>query len=206
MAQRKIALFGGTFDPVHMGHTIVAAVAAGHIGAEKVIFIPAKRQPLKTAAPNASERDRLIMLKLATAQDKRFYVSDYELNKSEPNYTFETVKHFQSELGGKTLLYWLLGADSIETLPYWHRINDLLDACNLCFMLRGGCDSPDFGKLNDVCGPQRVEKLRNNLIQTPLVDISSTEIRRRLAAGMEASDMLHPDVARYIADNGLYKV
>ena len=82
MAKRKIALFGGTFDPIHLGHTAVAADAARQIDAEKVIFLPAKRSPLKGSSPKASESDRLKMITLATADDERFEVSDCELKKA----------------------------------------------------------------------------------------------------------------------------
>ncbi len=205
MAEKRIALFGGTFDPIHRGHTTVAADAAEHIGAEKTVFIPAKRSPLKDSFPKASEDDRLAMIALAIAGNEKFQLSDYELNKSEPSYTLETVRRFQAEYGGGTLIYWLAGADSIDDLPYWKGIAELIDACNLSVMYRAGCVPPDFTKFTAVWGSGRVEKLQRNVIQTPLVDISSTEIRNRLALGRDAGNMLHPSVADYIRKHGLYQ-
>lgn len=198
-------MFGGTFDPIHLGHTTVAGDAAGQIGAEKIIFVPAKRSPLKGFFPKAGDSDRLKMIDLAIGDNKNFQVSDYELKRPEPSYTLETVRKFQSDYGDDTLIYWLIGADSVYELHLWYGITDLIDECNLSTMLRAGCKAPNFAEFEDIWGSERVEKLQRNVIQTSLVDISSTEIRRRLAAGLDVSGMLHPDVADYIRKHGLYQ-
>lgn len=205
MAQRKIALFGGTFDPIHLGHTKVAAAAQKHIGAEQVVFIPAKRSPLKTFCPKASDQDRLNMIDLAIKAKEQFQVSDYEIKKSEPSYTLETVRKFQADYGPQTQIYWLVGADTIHELPGWYNIIELIDECNLSAMYRAGCQPPDFARFEDMWGSQRLEKLRRNVIQTPLVDISSTEIRTRLAASRDINNMVSPAVAEYIRLHRLYQ-
>ncbi len=205
MENRKIAFFGGTFDPVHLGHTTVAADAAERIGAEKIIFVPAKRSPLKGFFPRAGDIDRLKMIALAIADNDNFRISDYELRKPEPSYTLETVRQFQEDYGGETSIYWLIGADSIDELQLWYGITGLIDECNLSTMFRAGCKPPNFAKFEDIWGLERVEKLQRNVIQTSLIDISSTEIRDRLAAGDNVNDMLHPDVADYIHKHGLYQ-
>ena len=205
MVKRKIALFGGTFDPIHLGHTTVAAEAATHISAEKIIFVPAKRSPLKGFFPRAGDIDRLKMIALAIADNNNFRVSDYELQKPEPSYTLETVRQFQGDYGGDTSIYWLIGADSIDELQLWYGIAELIDECNLAVMYRAGCEIPDFAKFEDIWGLDRVEKLQRNVIKTSLVDISSTEIRNRLASEDDVSDMLHPSVADYIRKHNLYQ-
>jgi nicotinate-nucleotide adenylyltransferase len=205
MAKRKIALFGGTFDPAHVGHTGVAAVAARHISAEKVVFIPAKCSPLKQSLPEASGDDRLKMIALAIEDNEKFEVTDCELKRSKPSYTLETVRQFQAEYGGETLIHWLIGADGIDDLPRWYRVADLIDECNLCVMFRAGCPPPDFTEFEPLWGPQRIQKLQRDVIPTPLIDISSTEIRSRLAAGRDVTEMLHPAVADYIRRHSLYK-
>jgi nicotinate-nucleotide adenylyltransferase len=205
MVKKKIALFGGTFDPIHLGHTAVAAAAAEHIGAEKIVFIPAKRSPLKDSFPEAGDGDRLAMIALAIADNEKFQLNDYELRKPEPSYTLETVRRFQADYGGKALIYWLIGADGIDELSCWYGIVELIDECNLCVMFRAGCKPPDFAKFKDVWGAARVEKLQRNVIRTPLIDISSTEIRNRLAAGRDVTDMLAHQVADYIRKHGLYR-
>ncbi len=205
VAKRKIVLFGGTFDPIHLGHTTVAGEAVKQIDAEKIIFIPAKHSPLKGLFPVASDADRFAMLALAIAGNKKFELSDYELRKPEPSYTLETVRQFQTSLGSDTSIYWLIGADSIDELPLWYEITRLIDECNLSTMYRAGCKTPDFSKFKNIWGPERIEKLQRNVIQTSLVNISSTEIRNRLAAGHDVSDMLHPAVADYIRKHNLYQ-
>ena len=198
-------MFGGTFDPIHLGHITVATDAAKHIGAEKLVFIPAKRSPLKGFLPKASDDDRLEMIALATAEEKSFQVSDFELRKPAPSYTLETVQKFQAEYGDEALIYWLIGADGVDDLAYWHMIVELIDACNLTTMYRAGCEPPSFAGFEAVWGRRRVEKLQRNIVQTPLVDVSSTEIRKRLAEGRDVSKMLHPGVSAYIRQHGLYQ-
>lgn len=205
MAERKIALFGGTFDPIHLGHTTVAADALEHIGAEKIIFVPAKRSPLKGFLPRASDSHRFKMISLAIAGVKNFQVSDYELKSSAPSYTLATIRKFQADYGSDTSIHWLIGADAVDDLTYWYKINELIDACNLTTMYRAGCEVPDFSRFEEVWGRERIEKLQRNIIQTPLVDISSTEIRNRIAKNADFTKMVHPAVADYIRKNCLYQ-
>ena len=205
MAKRKIALFGGTFDPIHLGHTGIAAEAVKHIGAEKIVFVPAKRSPLKGFSPCVSDEDRFAMIALAIAGNKNFELSDYELKRPEPSYTLQTVRQFQADYGSETSIYWLIGADSIDDLPHWYRIVELIDECNISAMYRAGCKPPNFAKFEAIWGRRQVEKLQRNVIRTSLIDISSTEIRDRLARGLDVTDMLHPAVADYIHKHGLYQ-
>jgi nicotinate-nucleotide adenylyltransferase len=204
MTQRRIALFGGTFDPIHLGHTTVAEAAAQQLTAENVVFIPAKVSPLKGFSPLASDEDRLRMIALASAGHARFALSDWELKRPAPSYTLDTVRQFQHEYGPEVEIHWLLGADSVADLVHWHRIQELIDECSLTTMQRPGY-APDFDRYEPLWGAERVAKLRRNAIQTPLLDISSTQVRRRLAAGEDVSNMLHPDVIRYIRVHGLYR-
>lgn len=205
MARRKIALFGGTFDPIHLGHTRVAEAAARQIEAEKVVFIPAKCSPLKGFLPNATDDDRLRMIQLAARGNERFSVSDCELHRPAPSYTLDTVKHFQKQCGSEASIYWLIGADSVDDLILWHRIDELIDICHLAVMVRGGYAVPSFDKHLHILGRDRVEKLQSNVIETPSIDLSSTQIRNRLAAGEDVRHMLCPDVLDYIRRRGLYR-
>ena len=205
MIKRKIALFGGTFDPIHLGHIIVANDAADYIGAEKVILIPAKRSPLKGFPPKVDDNDRLEMITHAIKDEHKFEVSDYELKKPAPSYTFETVQKFLADYGSETSIFWLIGADSINDLSKWYKITDLIDICNIATMYRAGCEPPDFTRFEAIWGRKRVEKLHRNIVKTSLIDISSTNIRKRLAAGLDVTNMLHPAVAEYICKRGLYQ-
>ncbi|MGE5293230.1 MAG: nicotinate (nicotinamide) nucleotide adenylyltransferase [Solirubrobacterales bacterium] len=204
MTRRRIALFGGSFDPIHRGHTQVAKAAREQIQAEKLIFIPAKCSPLKRLSPHAGDEDRLNMVMLATADDATLDVSDCELKRPAPSFTLDTVRLFQHQYGTETAIHWLLGADSVKDLVYWYKIEELIDECNLTTMQRPG-HAPDFDRFEPLWGKQRVAKLKENVVQTPLIDVSSTQVRKRLASHEDVGGMLHPDVIRYIAEHRLYQ-
>jgi len=204
MSVKRIALFGGTFDPIHLGHTTVATVAGDGVGADKVVFVPAKRSPLKAFFPEASDEDRLAMIKLATEGNARFDLSDYELKKVGPSYTLETIRYFRRELGSNVSIYWLIGADALEDLPHWYGVEELIDECNLAVMHRAGFAPPDFSRYVSLWGEERVKKMQRNVVETPLVDISSTDVRKRLAAGREISGTISPKVLQYIREHSLY--
>lgn len=204
MSDRKIILFGGTFDPVHLGHTKVASAAVEYINAERLIFIPAKRSPLKSAMPRASDFDRLRMLSLAVSKEEKFDVTDYELSKPAPSHTLDTVRHFQSIYGHTFTLFWLVGADTINELIYWYGITALIDECNLATMYRADFDKPDFSKYETIWGKERLEKLQRNIVPTPLIKISSTEVRKRIASGEDIAQMLDNAVLSYIIEHKLY--
>ncbi len=206
MTKTIIALFGGSFDPIHVGHTTVAAHAVECLGAQEIIFIPAKRSPLKHARPCATDAERLAMIECATANKQSFSVSDYELKRPAPSYTLHTVNHFREINPANALVYWLVGADGVKELPYWYGINELLRACRLAVMYRAGFSPPDFAAFTPLWGKSQTALLQQNVIKTPLIDASSTEIRSRLARGDRVDDLLDPLVLSYIREKGLYKV
>jgi nicotinate-nucleotide adenylyltransferase len=203
--KRKVLLFGGSFDPIHNGHTVVARHAIGHVGADELVFIPAHRSPHKRLFPGARAAERLRMTELAITGEKMMSVSDCEIKRDPPSYTIDTVRFFHGRYGKDVELYWLVGGDVLEDLPRWYRIRELLDECTICLMLRPGFDALRLDKFVDVFGQERVGKLERNIILNPLVDISSTEIRRRVAAGEDTSQMVHPSVEAYIREHGLYR-
>ncbi len=203
--QKKIILFGGTFDPVHRGHIQVAQSAMEQIDASKVVFIPARRSPHKQQPPVASDADRLEMIRRSIAGRPYFEVSDCELRRPEPSYTLDTVLEFRSRCGPQTDLVWLVGADAIKDLPRWYRIRDLMSAAVIAVMYRAGYPKPDFTPCRPDFTPAQIQKLEQNIVPVPLVDISSTDIRNRLARGRDADDMLPPEVADYIRSRRLYR-
>lgn len=200
----KIILFGGTFDPIHLGHTKVIKHCAEHIGAERAVFIPAKCSPHKKEFPLASNSDRIKMISLAIEGASGFEVSDCELKRELTGYTLDTVKYFRKVYGKQALLYWLVGADAVKDLDKWHGIEELIDLCDLSVMYRAGFEKPCFCGFKAVFGPERIRKLQQNVISTPLIDISSTQIRQKLSRGAEVQDMVAPAVMDYIKRNHLY--
>jgi nicotinate-nucleotide adenylyltransferase len=206
MKKNTIALFGGSFDPIHVGHTTVAVHAAERLNAQKTIFIPARRSPLKHARPRATDEDRLAMIECATANNGSFSVSDYELKRPAPSYTLHTVNHFREISPANTSIYWLMGADSVKDLPYWYGISELIRVCDLAVMYRAGFDPPDFSAFAPLWGEDQSALLQQNVVKTPLVDASSTEIRARLAQGNSVHGLLEPAVLAYIQEKRLYGV
>jgi len=142
---------------------------------------------------------------LAFASDENFAVCDGELKRPAPSYTLDTVQQFKRQYGPGTSIRWLLGADSVQDLVHWYKICELIDECDVTTMQRAGYAPPDFGQFEPLWGPERVERLKRNVIETPLIDVSSTEVRRRLAADEDVRGLLHPDVIDYIHCHGLYR-
>jgi nicotinate-nucleotide adenylyltransferase len=204
MTNEKIILFGGTFDPIHNGHIEVANCATDKINASKFIFVPARRSPLKSKQPVAADTDRIAMLQLAIEGRKNFEFSNAEMNRAEPSYTIDTIRQLREKFGENCEFYWLIGADMLNDLPLWHKINDLLDECNICVMNRGGYQKPDFDTLRGRLNPKHIADLKKNMLDTPLIEISSTEIRKRIAEGQDVSQLLPPAGLDYIKRRKLY--
>ena len=202
----RIVLFGGSFDPIHNGHLAVAGYAFEHLSADRLIFIPARRSPHKTHGPSADGASRLAMIRLAISGRTGFEVSDCELHRADPSYTLDTVRHFREAVGSAGELFWLVGADAIGDLDKWYRIDEVLAMCRVCIMYRGGLPRPDLGRLVCAFGAERAAQLERDILPTPLVDASSSEIRPRLAAGLPVDDLVPAGVLAYIRDHGLYGV
>lgn len=169
------------------------------------MFVVAKRSPHKNVYPVASGEDRAAMVRLAIDGREKFAVSDCELYREEPSYTFDTVEHFRREYGEETELCWLIGADMIGDLPRWYRVGELLEMCTVCTMYRGGVGRPDFSECGGL-GTEVVDKLRENVVATPFIEVSSTSIRSKLPmCGGTCADLC-PEVMEYIRKKGLYGV
>jgi nicotinate-nucleotide adenylyltransferase len=201
-----LVLFGGTFDPVHHGHLIVARCLAEARGFDKVTFVPAFCPPHKAAA-TASPADRLAMLRLAIAEEPRLDLCDLELSRQGPSYTIDTVRELRRLHGAKTRIHWVIGADMLEDLPRWRQVSDVLAEAGLIVVVRPPWDQrleEIFASLSAELGCQAVDALRESVTATPRIDISSTDIRRRLAEGRSIRYLLPDAVLEYIEDHRFY--
>ena len=203
MARQRIALFGGTFDPIHFGHLLLAARSYEALNLDRVIFIPAGRPPHK-AQPIAGSADRLQMIRLAISGETRFLVCDCELIHPEPSYTIDTVRRLQGSLGRESDLFWLIGSDMLPDLNTWHKAGELVDLINITVLTRPGHDQPDLSSLRDTLTDAQIERIKANIIQVPLIDISSTDIRQRLGRNQSVRYFLPCAVLEYIAQHHLY--
>lgn len=201
--RRKIILFGGSFDPIHTGHLRVAHHAIGALGADELIFIPARRSPHKTDMP-APGQHRFAMIARAIKELDRFSVSNCELLRPDPSYTLDTVHFFQDQFGPDCVLHWLIGADQLSDFEKWYRVDELLNECRISVMVRAGYPPPNFSRFSDTFSTDTIEQLQNDSIQTPLIDLSSTNIRQQLSSGSIPPDSLSPAVLQYIQQHHLY--
>src|SRR5918996_6479824 len=137
-AKKRIALYGGTFDPVHAGHLEIARRVSELFEIEKVIFIPAQMAPHKVGWPVTEPIHRYAMLALATQDDPRLFVSTYELDDPDRRYTVDTIEHFQRELNDSTELFFIMGADSWSEITTWREWERLLTMTNYIVVTRPG--------------------------------------------------------------------
>ncbi len=203
--QGRIILFGGSFDPVHLGHIEILRYVHEHIGADKSILIPARRSPLKPNAPKASNEQRFEMLRLAINGRSGFEVSDIEFNLPEPSYSFHTISHFRELYGSDTTLYWLAGADVVRDLHRWYKIEEILRTCEIILACRGGYSKPCETSLHNDSSLSEFAKQKIAFLETPLIEISSTEIRNMASRKFPIGGLLHHSVAQYIRANKIYQ-
>lgn len=185
-AMKAIGVFGGSFDPVHNGHLAIAQAALESIPLDRVLFVPARRSPLKDEAPAASESDRFAMLELATRDEPRFAVSRIELDRPAPSYTVDTLE----ALAGEGRLFLILGADAAGDLSRWQSPDRIRQLAKLAVARRPGSAHTDPAAI---------------LLDTPLMDVSARELRERAARGRSLRYLVPDAVCRYIEEHKLYR-
>ena len=198
-----IGLFGGTFDPVHLGHLLLAGDLVEGQGIDRLYFVPNQVSPFKQAGPLTSAHHRVAMLELAVAGDPRFAVSDFEVRRPPPSYTIDTLRHFRAAHPGARLFFFL-GADNLEGLHQWREAAALFDLAELRVLARPGFDlgAIDPASLHLPAG--RAEELLRTALQTRLVPVSSTEIRRRVSEQKPLIGLVPGPVEDYILSHHLY--
>lgn len=203
MSQR-IGVFGGTFDPVHLGHLVLAQDAFERLELDRLLWVPCRTPPHKNGGALASPEDRAAMLELAVEGDPRFEVSRVELERDGPSYTIDTILALRERHPGARFVL-LLGADTLLELHSWRRIGDLLDLCETAALPRPGSDLSDRTAADlGFADPELAERVWAHRVDGHLVDLSSTEIRMRLAEGLSIRYLVPDPVAMYIAEHRLY--
>ncbi|MGQ9575354.1 MAG: nicotinate-nucleotide adenylyltransferase [Thermoguttaceae bacterium] len=200
----RLGLFGGSFDPVHYGHLLLAECCRQQCALAEVHFLPAALPPHKQHRQLTRPEHRIEMLKLATAGHEAFSISRHEVDRGGVSYTAETLEHYRTEYPGAEL-FLLMGGDMLEDLPHWR------DAWRICQLAipavaaRPGIDDPDFSCLAQIAPPERIELFRKHRVAMPLIGIASSEIRRRVAAGLSIRYWTPRSVEQYIQTHGLYR-
>lgn len=209
-----LALYGGTFDPVHQAHINTVKAMAAVAGLDQVILLP-NNVPPHRPQPKADAHQRLMMATLAVQGDPLFRVDDRELRRDTLSYTVETLRQYRAEIGPQQSLAFIIGQDSLLSIDTWHEWNKILTLCHLLVCKRPGY-SLDFPseRLADwfvehlITSPENLHQSPCGYIflaDTPLFPISATNIRERLKNGEDCRDQLAPAVQNYILTQGLYR-
>ena len=197
-----IGLFGGTFDPPHIGHLIICAEADAQLGLDRLFWVLTPDPPHKQGQPVTSLDHRLAMVKLAIANNSRFELSYVEINRPGPHYALDTVKIIAAQYPNSDLVY-IMGGDSLRDLPSWHHPVELLAALKTVAVLRRPGDSIDLISIDKMI-PGLSGKVK--YIKAPLLDIAAHEIRQRIANNHPFRYYLPSAVFDYILENNLYRL
>ena len=191
----RIGVLGGTFDPPHVGHLLLASDAREALNLDRLVFVPASTQPFKVESPPiASAQDRLEMVRLAIADDAFYVVDDTEIGRKGLSYTVDTLDHLANRNPGAQL-FLLLGEDTLAGFEKWKNPDRICEIAALAVMRRGGSSGPAI----------QTGRAGVTTVSTRRVDVSSTEIRERLRAGKTIKGFVPESVERFIDARGLYR-
>ena len=192
----KIAIMGGTFNPIHIGHLISAEQVHDHFGFDIVIFVPAAIPPHKSGPDIIDPIHRYNMTALAIEGNPHFQISRIELERGGTSYTIDTVREFKRRYGERSHFAWIIGSDLLPTLPTWKDYEELLEICQMIVTIRPGYEPKGV--------PEEILK-KVTLFKITAVDISSSEIRRRVREGKSIKYLVPPKVEEYIRKHNLYR-
>jgi nicotinate-nucleotide adenylyltransferase len=197
-----IGVLGGTFDPIHSGHLVIAEEARLRLRLAKVLFVPARQQWLKTGRNIAPVAHRVEMLRRAIAGKPYFELSTVEVDRPGPSYSVETMAILQQQLGAEAKIFFVVGWDSLAELPQWKEPDRLVQLCKLVAVTRPGFSCPDLKAMESF-----VSGITQSVVwlDIPPVDISSSDIRERVALGRSIHGLVPDEVERYIAEQKLYR-
>lgn len=205
MAERRIGILGGTFDPIHRGHLLPLISAAAAIGWERILLVPAARQPFKAERPGTSAFHRWAMAAIATASDARIFLSTVEVERGETSYTVDTLEALAREYPG-VALDWVIGDDNLPLLLQWRRIERIFDLANFVVVRRLGssalAEALEWRMVRDGQTLPRAGGII--MVENPEVAVSSTEIREMVRRGESLEGVVEPGVAAYITKYRLY--
>jgi nicotinate-nucleotide adenylyltransferase len=198
----NIGVLGGTFDPIHSGHLVIAEEARLRLGLAKVLFVPAGRPWLKTGRKITPAARRVEMVKLAIAANTCFELSTVEVDRPGPSYTVETISVLQQQLGAEARIFFLVGWDSLAELPEWKEPVRLIQLCKLVAVTRPDFSRPDL-KVLEISVPGVTQSVI--WLDMGPIDISSSDIRKRVAQELSIHGLVPDKVADYIKEKKLYR-
>lgn len=201
--RNAIAVLGGSFDPVHLAHLWMAQAALEQLPVQQVLLIPTATSPLKPDGPVATNEQRLAMLRLAISGHRELAIDTWELEQNETSYTLKTLEHLRQENAERDI-YLIIGADSLASFDRWHEPQQVLSLCQLSVVRRGGQAAPNYDILNSYVSPSQLAQIQANELRMPQIELSSSEIRRRIASGQSIRFRVVAPVAAFIHHERLY--
>jgi nicotinate-nucleotide adenylyltransferase len=198
----NIGVLGGTFDPIHSGHLIIAEESRLKIRLARVLFVPAGQQWLKTGRNTEPAAHRVEMVKLAIATNPHFKISTVDVDRPGPSYSVETIAILQQRMGAEARIFFLVGWDSLAELPQWKEPDRLIQLCKLVAVTRPGFSRPDLKALES-----SVPGVTQSVVWLDIapVDIGSSDIRKRVAQGLSIHGLVPEAVETYIKEHELYQ-
>lgn len=200
----RLGIFGGSFDPVHYGHLLLAESCREQLFLDKVFFVPAGVPPHKRRAALTPAIHRLAMLELAIGGEPDFEICRFEIDREEISYTVETLRWFRAQFD-QAELFLLVGADMLNDLPNWREVGEICRLAQPVGVRRGGSAPPSFERLMPLLPPERLQWLMNTHVDMPEVALSSSEIRRRVRHRQSIRFRVPKAVEQYIFTHGLYR-
>ncbi len=202
--REKIGVFGGTFNPIHMGHLIMADEVCKHHHLSKIIFMPAYIPPHKYVADLAEAQHRYEMIKAVIDNKSKFEVSDLEIIRKGKSYTIDTILEIINNYGKDSEIFLIMGADSLNELELWKSIKKLSQLCHFVIVNRPGFKTEASSRLVEIIGRTGILDLERLRIEISPVDISSTNIRKCVNEGVKIKGLVPERVEAYIKEHGLY--
>jgi nicotinate-nucleotide adenylyltransferase len=205
MARTRLGILGGTFDPIHLGHLVPAQYAWNQLGLARLLLVPSAQPVHRPEHEPAPAAHRFRMCELAARNLPGFEACDIEMRRAEPSYTILTLQALAEQAAAGTELVLLVGSDNLPQLGSWHRIRDILRLATLAVLPRAGTPPDAETRLVHDLGPVAAEAILANTVDSPLVPVSATDLRGRLAAGRSVQGLVPAAIAAYIAERRLYE-
>lgn len=210
--RKKIGIFGGTFDPIHIGHLRMALELKQQLGLDEMYLLPC-HQPPHRDAPQVSSEQRAEMLRIALQDCPELQLDERELQRAKPSYTYDTLLELRAELGGEVSLVLCMGEDAFAGLPNWYCWQELIQLAHIVVIARPGWSIPDSGEARNLLNKHLREAANLDnapagsiVLQSPrLLPISATEIRQQIQAGKSAQFLVPDAVWNYIKAKQLYR-
>lgn len=204
MPDDRLGIFGGSFDPVHYGHLLLAETCREQCGLDRVLLIPTAVSPHKQNETPTPSKDRVEMLRLAVAGHEQFSVSMLEVDRGGVSYTIETLTALAAE-HPRAKLFLLMGADSLDDLPTWREPRRICELVIPVVVRRAGAAEPDFRVLAGIVDDARLAEIKQQQVEMPIIELSSTDLRQRVANGKSIRYRTPRAVEKYIETHGLYR-